>query len=165
MGPANPFPATGPTVKLGILTVALQSDVRVLYLVKRLKLAIRANMDGIVRQLDVTTVQYTALSVLRLHPGMSSAQLARRSFVSAQAGNELAAALERKGLVSRQADEANKRVLRISLTEQGAAVLRACDEQIDVLESRMLAGLSAAQYRQFRNVLDTCIHSLGPAAG
>lgn len=53
-----------------------------LYLVKRLELAIRARMDEVLRPHGLTTLQFTALTALRDRDGLSSAQLARRSFVT-----------------------------------------------------------------------------------
>jgi DNA-binding MarR family transcriptional regulator len=69
---------------------------RTTYLVKQLELAIRAGMDAIVGEFGVTALQYTALSVLARHPGLSAAQMAQRSFVSPQAGNEMVKVLEGK---------------------------------------------------------------------
>jgi len=66
---------------------------RVSYLVKELERALRTRIDEVLQPLALTAVQYTALSVLSLHAGMSSAQLARRSFVSPQAANEMVGAL------------------------------------------------------------------------
>lgn len=133
---------------------------RVTYLVKRLELAIRAELDAIVGDFGVTALQYTALSVLARHPGMSGAQLARRSFVSAQAGSEMVAVLERKGLIRRSPHEANRRVLRIGLTGEGSALLAACDAAVDRLEQRMLEGVSVTRRDGLRADLMACIGAL-----
>jgi DNA-binding MarR family transcriptional regulator len=128
--------------------------------VKRLELALRAEMDRLVRRFGVTTLQYTALSVLNLNPGLSSAQLARRSFVSAQAANELVAALERKNLIQRRPDSANRRILKVYLTEPGRTVLRACDELVNEMEARMLLNLTDADQRALRYGLELCVAGL-----
>ena len=133
---------------------------RVTYLVKRLELAIRSEMDAIVGDFGVTALQYTALSVLDRHPGMSGAQLARRSFVSPQAGSEMVGVLERKGLISRSPHEANRRVLRIGLTPAGRELLAACDEAIDDLERRMLDGLAESRVHGLRTDLASCVDAL-----
>src|ERR1700735_3385216 len=92
---------------------------RITYLVKQLERAIRAEMDQEMSAMGLTALQYTALTVLQCHPGMSGAQLSRRSFVSAQAGSEMIATLERKNLITRDPDPSNRRILRISLTADG----------------------------------------------
>ncbi len=83
---------------------------RTTYLVKQLELAIRAGMDAIASEFGVTSLQYTALSVLARHPGLSAAQMAHRSFVSPQAGNEMVKILERKGLITRVPDAYNRHI-------------------------------------------------------
>jgi DNA-binding MarR family transcriptional regulator len=133
---------------------------RLTYLIKRLELAVRAAMDDIVGELGVTVPQYTALSVLERHPGMSGAQLARRSFVSRQAGGEMLGSLERKGLVGRVPDAKNRRVLRIALTPEGRALLAACDTAMDELESQMLRTLSGPDADRMRAVLEACTAAL-----
>jgi DNA-binding MarR family transcriptional regulator len=133
---------------------------RVTYLVKWLELAIRAEMDVICSAFGVTAPQYTALSVLDRHPGMSSAQLARRSFVTAQSGNEMIGALERKGLISRTPDTQNRRILRITLTPKGNRLLARCDSEMDRLEMRMLKDVGSTRIKEFRQVLSTLREAL-----
>ena len=58
---------------------------RVSYLVKWVERGIRMRLDTVLGDLGVSTPEYTALSVLARREGLSSAQLARRTLVSAQA--------------------------------------------------------------------------------
>src|SRR4051795_12541920 len=108
-----------------------QRGQRLTYLVKRLEMAERARMEEVLRPLGVTLHQYTALSILERREGLSSAQLARRLFVTPQAMHQLVASMERDGLIKRRGDEANRRILRAWLTEHGADVLRSCHEAVD----------------------------------
>ena len=133
---------------------------RTTYLVKQLELAIRAGMDAIAGEFGVTSLQYTALSVLARHPGLSAAQMAHRSFVSPQAGNEMVKILERKGLITRTPDAYNRHIKRISLTSAGRTVLSQCDVQIDQLEARMLDALPPADVETMRTALGVCVRSL-----
>jgi DNA-binding MarR family transcriptional regulator len=137
-----------------------RQSVRLTYLVKQLELAIRAEMDRILRAHGVTTIQYTALTVLQRHPGMSGAQLARRSFVSAQAGSRMISNLEGQGLVTREPDEFNRRVLRITLTPDGEAVIRACEGPMSDLERRMLSGIPRPMADQLHEGLTECVRNL-----
>jgi DNA-binding MarR family transcriptional regulator len=138
-------------------------SVRMTYLVKQLELAIRADMDVMAREYGLTALQYTALTVLRRHPGMSGAQLSRRSFVSAQAGSEMIATLERKNLITRDPDPSNRRILRISLTADGENAVDACEAWMDRLEKQMLSGLSVPEAQALRGVLDACVLALTPS--
>jgi DNA-binding MarR family transcriptional regulator len=144
----------------GTVGSAARPEPRLAYMVKQVELAIRADMDAHARAHGLTALQYTALTVLQRQPGMSGAQLSRRSFVSPQAGSEMVAHLERKGLILRAPDPDNRRVLRISLTGEGERTVRDCDAWMDGIETRMLAGLPAAERRTLRATLATCERNL-----
>jgi DNA-binding MarR family transcriptional regulator len=135
---------------------------RLTYLVKQVELAVRGEINRAVRRFDLTALQYTALSVLARHAGLSSAQLARRSFVTPQAANEIVALLEQRGLIERAEDPQNRRILRTSLTPLGEKVLRACDEEVDAIESRMTSALSPAEAEGVRAALSSMLHELVP---
>ncbi|MCU4186741.1 MarR family transcriptional regulator [Acidiferrimicrobium sp. IK] len=128
---------------------------------KQLELAVRADMEVMARAHGLTALQYTALTVLQRHPGMSGAQLARRSFVSAQAGSEMIAHLVRKGLISREPHPENRRVLCIGLTEEGRRIVEACEGETSELEGRMLEGVASADVRSLEGLLRTCVRNLG----
>ena len=125
----------------------------VLYLVKQLELAIRSIMDERLRPHGVTTLQYTALSVLAQRDDLSSAQLARRSFVRPQTMHQMIQALDERGLVERRADPSNRRVLLVGLSDRGRAVLGECEPLVTEIEDRMLAGMPDEQRESFRGAL------------
>lgn len=131
-----------------------------LYLVKRLELVIRALMDDALRPLGLTTLQYTALTVLQNKGSLSSAQLARRSFLRPQTMHEMVLTLEKRGLITRGQDEANKRVLLASLTDAGSRLLAECAPAVLELEDELLADLSPGQRETFREGLEHGIAAL-----
>lgn len=133
---------------------------RVTYLVKRLESAVRRDMDAALHEQGLTTPQYAALSILSRTPGLSSAQLARRAFVTAQSMQVMVAAFMRNGLVARKADDRNARVLHIYLTEAGEDVLSRGQEAADQLEERMVAGLTEVQVHSLRDAMDACVRNL-----
>ena len=126
------------------------------YLVKQLERALRTRIDALAKPFGLTAVQYTAMSVVAHHEGMSSAQLARRSFVSAQAANELVGALERVGLIERRMDREGGRALGIFLTRLGWRQLARCDAAMDDLETAMFRGISRQDEARFRDTLRAC---------
>jgi DNA-binding MarR family transcriptional regulator len=138
--------------------------VRVSYLVKRVERALRTKLDAALEPLGVTTTEYTALSVLAQRSGLSSAQLARRSFVSNQAMNQIVVALERNGWIERTADLHHARILRAKLTRAGRTILAACDRATAPVERRLLEGLSADDAERLRKTLEICATSLSPPA-
>ena len=124
-----------------------------LYMIKRLELAVRANLDAIVRPAGVTALQYTALTVLERHDGLSTAQLARDSFVTAQSMADMVLALEKQGLIRRERNPASRRELLIHLTGAGRELLDALAGPVRELEERLIADLTARQVDQFRQSL------------
>jgi DNA-binding MarR family transcriptional regulator len=133
---------------------SVQDEPLTLYLVKRLELAIRARMDEALRPHGVTTQQFTALTALRHRDGLSSAQLARRSFVTPQTMNEMVRWLESHGHIARRRDPGNRRVLLITLTQAGRALLDRCDPLIEAIESEMLGAIPSVQHALFRQSLE-----------
>jgi DNA-binding MarR family transcriptional regulator len=118
---------------------------RILYQVKQVELAVRGRLDAVVRPHGITVTQYTALTVLEQHPGMSSAQLARHAFVSAQSMEGIVRALAEAGLIERARDADNRRRMTISLTPAGTALLAACRDDVDRIEAEAFAGLSSTE--------------------
>lgn len=124
-----------------------------LYMVKQLELAVRSRLDELVRPSGITALQYTALTVLERHDGLSAAQLARDSFVTAQSTADLVRSLESRGLLRREPNPASRRELRILLTDAGRELLALHAEQVRELEDRMVNALTERQTDQFRQSL------------
>jgi len=135
---------------------------RAIYVVKQLELAVRVRLDVICREHGITTTQYTALSVLHVRPGMSSAQLAVRSFITPQSAHQTVTELEEMSLIDRTPDELNRRILRINLTGEGRGLLESCDGAVDHLEARMFDGFDDAEPWALQQLLSRCIRNLSP---
>ena len=82
--------------------------------------------------------EYTTLSILHAIPGLSNAQLARRSLITPPAMLEVLASLERRGLVERRADPDHARIRRADLTEEGARTQDAAARAIERLSDELL---------------------------
>jgi len=128
-------------------------SVTLLYLVKQVELAIRSRLDDVVAEHGITTIQYTAMTVLERHPGMISAQLARNSFVRAQSMAQLVDALEARGLVERTRDPSSRRQMLISLTAHGRDLLDRMRAPVDRIEAEMTAALTGPQRDMFADAL------------
>ena len=119
-------------------------------------------MDATLRDLDVTTPQYAVLSFLVESPGLSSAQLARRAFVTPQTMNRIVANLDAAGLVERGPHAELGRVLETSISKRGRSLLAECQQRIDDVEAGMVADLTLAERRQLANLLERCTQALRP---
>lgn len=133
---------------------------RIAYSVGRLERAVRRELSRVTRRFGLTVAQYTALSVLRTRGEVSNAQLARRSFVSPQAMNELIHAMAGKALLAREPHERHGRIVTIRLTAKGERVLAECDAEVERFEDAMLGRLSGAERAQLQSLLRACIDAL-----
>ncbi|MDH6706606.1 DNA-binding MarR family transcriptional regulator [Kitasatospora sp. MAA19] len=131
-----------------------------LYLVKRTELAVRARLDELLKPAGITALQYTALTVLERHDGISAAQLARDSFVTAQSMADMIRTLEGRGLIRREPNPGNRRERLVLLAEPGRHLLAEYAASTRELEARMVAGLTAEEADRFRESLNTAWRAL-----
>jgi DNA-binding MarR family transcriptional regulator len=141
-------------------TQATKAPPSLLYMVKQVELVVRSHLDELVKPYGITALQYTALTVLERHDGLSAAQLARDSFVTAQSIADLVRTLESRELIRRERNPRNRRELLILLTVEGREVLARCAEPVRELEERMVSDLTAHQTQQFRQALSRAWHAL-----
>jgi DNA-binding MarR family transcriptional regulator len=137
-------------------TPAAAAPPTLLYLMKQVELAVRAELDELCRPVGLTALQYTALTVLERHSDLTSAHLARHSFVSQQSMAEMVTVLLDEGLIQRHRDPADRRRLVIALTPAGRRLLRRLRPKVTALQERMLAQHSKAQAAELRRSLELC---------
>ncbi|MER6690097.1 MarR family winged helix-turn-helix transcriptional regulator [Streptomyces minutiscleroticus] len=125
-----------------------------LYLVKRAELVVRARLDEVLKPAGVTALQYTALTVLERHDGLTAAQLARDSFVTAQSMADMVRTLEGRGYIARRPNPANRRERLIGLTDLGRRLLADHARPVRELEEAMTGGLTPRQVAHLRDALD-----------
>lgn len=130
------------------------------YELKRAQHALRLRMDEALRETGATTPQYSALGALAEEPGLSNAQLARRSFVTPQTMNQILKGLEAAGLVRREGHPEHGRVLRSYLTGEGERLHAECDGRVAAVTGRMVAGLADRQRRALLEALRGCVRAL-----
>jgi DNA-binding MarR family transcriptional regulator len=138
---------------------------RIGYVVGRLDRALRREIGALVAPHGLTVAKYTALSIMRDRPGLSNAQLARRSYVTPQSMNEVLAALESDGLIARSPAANHGRVVEVALSDRGHEVLAACDRAIMHMENAMLADLDEAGRERLLEALVNCVYRLGAGFG
>lgn len=130
---------------------------RTSYLVARLDRLVRSQLTEVLEPFDLSVTQYTLLSVLEHRPGLSNAQLARRSYITAQAMHQVVNGLEERGLISRRVSPDHGRIQLTELTDEGVATLKACDEEVTRLEERVFGGLGEKGQERLRDLLQAAI--------
>ena len=93
-------------------------------------------------------------------PGASSAELARRSFVTAQTMNGVVGGLARSGLVERHDHPEHGRILATVLTEEGRSLLARAHGRVRVIEDRMLGDLRQGEGGVLLDLLRRCTLAL-----
>ena len=133
-----------------------------LYLMKQVELAVRAELDDLTRPAGLTALQYTALTVLERHPDLTAAHLARHSFVTAQSMADMVTTLLDRKLIERHRDLTDRRRLVIALTPAGEGLLAVLRPQVAALEAKTLSLLTKDEARVLRSSLELCREALLP---
>jgi DNA-binding MarR family transcriptional regulator len=145
--------SSGMTIATANTEASAARRTSLLYAVKRVELGVRWHLDELLKPSGITAAQYTALTVLEQHDGLPAAQLARRSFVTAQSTADLVRALEQRGLVTRERNIENRRELSIRLTDAGRKLLAEYADDVQALERRMVGDFTERQVDQLRTSL------------
>ncbi|HLI60140.1 MAG TPA: MarR family transcriptional regulator [Solirubrobacteraceae bacterium] len=157
--------ATDPSLR----SDALSGRPHLAYAVGRFHTVLRAEMSRRLAPEGLTVPEFTALSVLSARGGLSNAELARRSFVTPQAMNQVLASLEDKELVSRpapgEAVRGHHRARGAKLTARGRRAVARAQALVDEIEDRAFAPLSAAERRELTGVLGAAAQRLAAGAG
>ena len=127
-----------------------------LYAVKQVELAVRAQLDELLRPTGCTVPQWTALTVLARRGGQTGAELARNAFVSPQAMGDLLAALDRGQWITRTPDPTHGRRVLVGLSEKGRELLAQVGPDADAVEERMTAGFEPDERAALRSMLNRC---------
>ena len=107
------------------------------YLVRRLLHAFADHYETLFAPADITYPQWTILMLLYGDMARTSADMARQMCHDAGAMTRLVDQLEKRGLLSRQRDTADRRVVNLVLTPEGRALA-------DSLKSRVVDFLNVA---------------------
>lgn len=124
-----------------------------LYLLKQVELAVRSGLDEVAAQAGLSMPKFIAMTVLARHPGMTSAQLARYSFVRPQTMAAVVTSLESLGHVSRRRDPADRRNHCLTLTPAGSRLVDELSVSVRRVEDTMLAGFTDSERLALRDFL------------
>ena len=102
---------------------------------------------------DITHMDGKVLGFFARHPGATQKDLAQHSGRDKAQLARLIKGLRDRGLLAAEADEADRRNVRLSLTADGRAVQRALQQQARKLGAAAVAGLSTAEQQQLSALL------------
>lgn len=115
--------------------------------------ALRPQVAAELKPLGVGLAEFVCMRILSKHPGLTRAELARGTNVSAQAANQVLRALEERGALTRPAPAPPGRAMPARLTREGRALLKRADAAVRMADQRVLARLSADEQRHLKRLL------------
>jgi DNA-binding MarR family transcriptional regulator len=130
------------------------------YKLKKTQHLLRLKMDEALRSIDLTTPQYSVLAQLELKTGVSNAELARSSFITAQTMHAIVSNLESRGLIEKQSDTSHRRILRTKITKLGLKTVKAAHKIVTTVESKMLSTLNEKEALLLEKLLQECFNNL-----
>lgn len=110
----------------------------------------QALRDG---QHELTHMEAKVLAFFGRHPGSTQSDLARRSGRDKAQLARLITALRERGLLHGEADAADRRNTRLSLTEAGKAIEQAARNEAAKLNAQAVRGISDAQQQELLDLL------------
>ena len=102
---------------------------------------------------DVTHMESKVLGFFARRPGATQSDLVQHSGRDKAQVARLIKALRERGLLQAEADEHDRRNLRLTLTDEGQAVQRQLQQQAKRLRALAVAGLDAAKHRELVELL------------
>lgn len=123
------------------------------FLLYRVTAALRPQVAAELKPLGLSLPEFVCMRILSNHPGLTSAELARGTHVSAQAANQVLHALEERGALSRPASTPWGRAMPARLTRRGKALLKRADAAVRTADQRILGRLTADEQRQLKRLL------------
>lgn len=104
--------------------------------------------------LDITPEQWVILDSLHHKDGLSQVDLATQSYKNAPTVSRIIDLLEKKALVERRRDEADRRVIKVFITDAGHELYTKIFPQVKALRKQSWEGLSEEDYEQFLRIIN-----------
>jgi DNA-binding MarR family transcriptional regulator len=123
------------------------------YLLRQASVAVRTRMEHDLSEQDVTPPQYAVLTMVRAHPGLSNADLARLSLLTPQTVSVIVSNLKRSGRLASRPHAVHGRIQQLEITKAGRDLLARCRPHVQRIEKQLAAGLSANEERAIRRWL------------
>jgi DNA-binding MarR family transcriptional regulator len=110
----------------------------------------QALRDG---QHELTHMEAKVLGYFGHHPGATQSDLSRHSGRDKAQLARLITALRERGLLQGEADAADRRNTRLSLTDAGRAIQQAAQREAEILNELAVRGMSAQQQQALLDLL------------
>jgi DNA-binding MarR family transcriptional regulator len=111
----------------------------------------------LLKSADLTAAQFNVLRILRgVGPdGATCGQVGERLIRHDPDVTRLLDRLDRRGLIARGRDAADRRIVRTRITRKGLALIARLDAPVDALHERQFGHLSERQLSDLRDLVET----------
>jgi len=123
------------------------------YLLSRARLALVRSFDTALADLDITTAQGGILVMLASGRFTTAAELAREMYADSAAMTRMLDRLERRGLLTRTRHGVDRRVMHLSLTDEGRKLARRLPQRYKAVIQRHFAGFSEDELSTLKTLL------------
>lgn len=129
-------------------------------LVRVVNLTARPFVETLSRTHRLTLNEWRTMVVLASHPGVAATDVVEATGLDKMSVSRAIAALARQGRLVKEADPAEARRARLTLSDTGEALYRRIGAAAAVREAQLFAGVSAAEQAQMGRTLDRLIAAL-----
>lgn len=137
---------------------------RIGYLAWQMSHVMGVRTERALRSLDLTAAQHNALQHLVWTPGISAAEIARRTGFTPQSMGAAVNALVDRGLLVRREHPSSRRTIQLVITDAGAALAERARGVVARLDSELLAVLTAAEQAAVHSLLLRLLVGASPDA-
>jgi DNA-binding MarR family transcriptional regulator len=120
----------------------------------------RTVSDSFTDQIDMHRGQSMMLCTVREREGMTQSEIAEQLSIQGATVSNMLQKMEEAGLVIRQRDTDDNRLVRVYLTETGRQKEAAIHEQFGAMQDEIFKGVSEADRCRFREMLQQVIVNL-----
>jgi len=128
-------------------------------LIRLVSLIVRKRGRDILGNFDITPPQFNALLALADFGSLTMGELCEKLYLACSTATDLIDRMERNGLIERQRDQNDRRVIRLKITERGQGIIEKVIEARYVYLTNVLASVTAEEKRSIVCALNQ-LHSL-----
>ena len=123
--------------------------------------AVRAELTNrVLRHHDMTWTGFVVLWVVWIWDGMETRHVAESADISKATLTGVVKTLESRGLISREGDENDRRLVRLRLTNEGVALMEELYPEFNAIESEIVSRLSSNKVTTLTRALRDVVKSV-----
>lgn len=116
--------------------------------------------NRVLRRYDMTWTGFVVLWVVWIWDGMETRHVAESADISKATLTGVVKTLEGRGLIAREGDEKDRRLVRLRLTDEGTALMEQIYPEFNAVESEIISQLTERKVSTFTRTLRDVVNSV-----